>query len=101
MDGYLTIVAVLQVAFQLLAAFFAVGIIRIIGGMRPWGVLITGLLIMAIRRAITLLASMAVIPYPGLVEFLDVFVLPLAISFCMMFSMWDLLQLFRKKYGKG
>jgi hypothetical protein len=100
MEYSLLAVAVLQVAFQLLAAFFAFRIIQIIGGMRPWGVLITGLLIMAIRRTITLLASMEVIPYPGLVQFLDVFVLPLAISFCMMFSMWDLLQLFKRKYGK-
>ncbi|MCK4327512.1 MAG: hypothetical protein KAW41_03475 [Candidatus Diapherotrites archaeon] len=100
-DMTLVAVALLQVAFQLLAAFFAWRILKFTGGMVSWGLIIVALLVQTVRRVTTLSILLGLLPGGGLISTVDELLLPLTISACLMLGMWSLLQLFTKKYGQG
>ncbi len=86
------VIGIISIVLQLTAAYFAYKLIRITGVFRAWTLIIIVLLLMALRRITALITELT-----GALGFIDRFVLPLIISICLLWAMYDLLRLFKKK----
>ncbi len=86
--------AILQIALQLVAAYFALRIVMLWAPEKLrwfWGVIVLGFLLMAIRRVTALLIGLDILPkLSGVVGTIDRVYLPLAISICLTIGMYAL-----------
>jgi hypothetical protein len=92
-----SILAVISIVLQIIAAYFAYKLIKITGAFRAWTLIIVALILMTLRRITALMITVgAVQPLRGTVSSIDRLLLPLLISILLVWGMYDLLTLFRR-----
>lgn len=88
----------ISIALQIVAAYFAYRLIRITGAFRAWTLIILALILMTLRRVTAQLITWGYLQQlTGSIGITDRLVLPLLISIFLVWGMYDLLNLFKKK----
>jgi len=96
-SNVLVFFSVAQIALQLGAAYFAYKLIKMTGTFRAWVLVIIAFVLMAFRRTTALLITMGTIPeLIGTIGMVDRLALPLVISICLIWGMYELFKIFLK-----
>lgn len=94
------ILVLLQIILQLGAAYFAYRLMRLTGTFRAWSLIVIALIIQAIRRILSQLIIMNLVPLGSIIELVDRLFIALLVSACMIVGMYELEKIFSKKLGK-
>ena len=91
-----SILGIVSIILQIIAAYFAYQLIKITGAFRAWILIISALIVMTIRRITAELITTGYISaLTGTAAWIDRIILPLVISILLVFGMYDLLRLFK------
>jgi len=91
------ILGIVQVLLQVAATYFAYKLIKITGTFRAWSIILIALVLQTVRRMITLMVTISLIPRGDTYTFLDQGALPLLISLCLAAGMYELLKMFAER----